>query len=128
MHQGLTSSWLEFNTQLVETKLPRLYAPSTWDDGSSIYHLDEFTYAASDTNSLMTPFAGRGEAVHNPGPNTLAISSGEVVFYPNPASDLLNVQLQTKSAIDLANYSLGLYLFTLDYEGGKVITRKILIR
>lgn len=70
---SLSSGWLEFNTNLVKNQIPRLYAPSTWDDGSSIYHLDELTYPASDTNSMMTPFAGKGEAVHDPGPNTLAI-------------------------------------------------------
>jgi len=70
---AFTSGWLEFNTKLMENQIPRLYAPSTWDSGSSIYHLDDLTYATGDPNSLMTPFAGKGEAIHNPGPNSLAI-------------------------------------------------------
>ncbi|OFX52817.1 MAG: hypothetical protein A2066_16705 [Bacteroidetes bacterium GWB2_41_8] len=73
LHQGLTSGFLEFATKLSGNEIPRLYAPATWDGGSSVYHLDETTYAASDTNSLMTPFAASGEAVHTPGPNSLAI-------------------------------------------------------
>ncbi len=73
LHQSLTSGFLEFSTKLVGNQLPRLYAPASWDGGSSIYHLDETTYAASDTNSMMTPFAASGEAVHTPGPNSLAI-------------------------------------------------------
>ncbi|QJD81257.1 T9SS type A sorting domain-containing protein [Spirosoma rhododendri] len=49
----------------------KLYAPSTFDRGSSIYHLDEGTYPARDTNSLMTPQIGAAEAIHSPGPLVL---------------------------------------------------------
>ncbi|SHF59581.1 Por secretion system C-terminal sorting domain-containing protein [Mariniphaga anaerophila] len=55
------------------TKLPRLYAPSSWDDGSSIYHLNEVSYPAGNINSLMTPALSRGEAIHNPGPLAMGI-------------------------------------------------------
>jgi len=71
--QNLTSGWLDFDTRLAESQLPRLYAPSTWDSGSSIYHLDDATYKVGDPNSLMTPFTGSGEAVHDPGPDALSI-------------------------------------------------------
>jgi len=73
LNQNLTSRWLEFDSKLTESILPRLYAPSTWDSGSSIFHLDDDTYPAGDPNSLMTHAMGMGEANHNPGPNTLAI-------------------------------------------------------
>jgi hypothetical protein len=73
LNQNLTSGWLEFSSTSVEDTLPRLYAPSTWDSGSSIYHLDDETYPAGNPNSLMTHAMGKGEANHNPGPNTLAI-------------------------------------------------------
>ncbi len=43
----------------------KLYAPSVWDKGSSISHLDELTY--SNENQLMTPFIDLGEAIHDPG-------------------------------------------------------------
>ncbi|MCK5378431.1 MAG: hypothetical protein KAJ78_03465 [Acidobacteria bacterium] len=52
---------------------PRLFAPSEWEPGSSYSHLDESTYPASDPNSLMTPYIGRGSAIHDPGPITLCI-------------------------------------------------------
>jgi len=52
---------------------PRLYAPTTWSDGSSIYHLNDATYPFTDENSLMTHAVGKGEAVHNPGPITKGI-------------------------------------------------------
>jgi hypothetical protein len=50
---------------------PQIYAPSTWDAGSSISHLDE--YATSEPNTLMTPFIDMGEAIHNPGKLTMSI-------------------------------------------------------
>ncbi|MGA2405575.1 MAG: T9SS type A sorting domain-containing protein [Bacteroidales bacterium] len=49
----------------------KLYAPSTWDAGSSISHLDES--ATLRVNSLMTPYIDLGEAIHNPGKYTFSI-------------------------------------------------------
>ena len=49
---------------------PRLYAPSEFDDGSSIYHLNDGTYPSGSENSLMTHAIGKGEAIHDPGPLT----------------------------------------------------------
>jgi len=73
LNQNLTSGWLEFKSALIEGTLPRLYAPSTYDSGSSIYHLNDATYPAGDPNSLMTHAMGKGEANHNPGPNVEAM-------------------------------------------------------
>jgi hypothetical protein len=47
---------------------PRLFAPSPWDEGSSVYHLDDATYPANNINTLMTPAFGIAQAVHDPGP------------------------------------------------------------
>jgi len=47
---------------------PKLYAPSEFNDGSSIYHLNDATYLPASGNSLMTHSASLGEAVHHPGP------------------------------------------------------------
>ncbi|MCU7491293.1 MAG: T9SS type A sorting domain-containing protein [Ignavibacteria bacterium] len=49
------------------SNLPRLYGPSEWSSGSSTYHLDEDTYPAGSSNSLMTPGTGYAEAIHSPG-------------------------------------------------------------
>ena len=73
LHQALTSGWLDFNTRLSNNQLPHLYAPAIWDEGSSIYHLDDSTYPGGNSNSLMTPFTGTGEAIHSPGEHSLAI-------------------------------------------------------
>jgi len=49
----------------------RLYAPSTWDPGSSVSHLDELR--TSQVDALMTPYLDYGEAIHDPGKLTLSI-------------------------------------------------------
>ena len=53
---------------------PRMYAPSSWEPGSSYSHLNETTYPAGNMNSLMTPRISRGEAIHDPGPISLCLS------------------------------------------------------
>ncbi len=52
---------------------PRLYAPSSWESGSSYSHLNENSYPSGSPNSLMTPFIARREAIHDPGPITLCL-------------------------------------------------------
>jgi hypothetical protein len=52
---------------------PKLYAPGTWEEGSSYAHLDQATYGVpGNPNSLMTPF-DIGGAQREPGPITLGI-------------------------------------------------------
>lgn len=51
----------------------RLYAPSTFEPGSSYSHLDEATFRAGNPNSLMTPQLGQGETIRSPGKIALAI-------------------------------------------------------
>lgn len=53
----------------------RIYAPATFDGGSSIAHLNEATYPSGSPNSLMSPQVGATEVNHNPGPITLAMFS-----------------------------------------------------
>jgi hypothetical protein len=52
---------------------PRLYAPPSWQQGSSYSHLNEATYGVGNINSLMTPQLASGEAIHDPGPITRGI-------------------------------------------------------
>ncbi len=52
---------------------PELYAPATWESGSSFSHLDENVFPAADPDSLMTPFLNLGEAIHDPGDITLCL-------------------------------------------------------
>lgn len=87
------------------------------------------------------------------------LSSGQVNFSPNPATNQLNLQIDGKSiihdlqlkaynvsgelvynrifsvestafetTIDVRNFTSGLYLFAVEPEKGKVITRKVLVQ
>ena len=51
----------------------RLYGPSTFQPGSSVYHLDETLYPAGNVDSLMTPILHAAERVSSVGPRTLEI-------------------------------------------------------
>ena len=67
-----------------------LYAPSTWNGGSSISHLAE-TYNGTE-NALMTYSIGTGEAIHDPGPITMGMFADlgwiSVRFVYNPLNDI----------------------------------------
>ncbi|MBL7859171.1 MAG: T9SS type A sorting domain-containing protein [Cyclobacteriaceae bacterium] len=83
LYREFTSGTTSLRTQLISNNLyynsltvrdangglrARIYAPATFNGGSSIAHLDEASYPALDLNSLMTPQIGSAEAIHNPGP------------------------------------------------------------
>ncbi|MEZ5183002.1 MAG: DUF4214 domain-containing protein [Acidimicrobiales bacterium] len=46
---------------------PRLYAPASFEPGSSVSHLDEGVFPTGDPDALMTPYLDDGEALHDPG-------------------------------------------------------------
>ncbi|NNE33054.1 MAG: T9SS type A sorting domain-containing protein [Winogradskyella sp.] len=95
---------------------PRIFAPNSWNQGSSYSHWNESTFLAGDINSLMTPQIGPGEANHNPGPITLGffedmgwsicggtltvedVSLANVVVGPNPFKSSISVQLSNAYA------------------------------
>ncbi len=52
---------------------PKLYAPATYSNGSSLSHWNESTFPSTNINALMTPQIGPGQAIHNPGPITLGL-------------------------------------------------------
>ena len=69
LYNELTGGQLYFNGPVTRRYLngdrARLYAPSEWDPGSSVSHLDELRTA--EVNALMTPYIDLGEAIHDPG-------------------------------------------------------------
>lgn len=92
LNQALTSNWLTFDTNPGAGKSPQLYAPSIWDEGSSIYHLDSDSYPTGTLNSLMTPSVAKGESIFDPGPHTLAIMYEmgwkSILIKHNPMKDI----------------------------------------
>lgn len=50
-----------------------IYAPSAYNPGSSIAHLDELTFPPGNPNALMTPQLARAEVYETPGPITCGL-------------------------------------------------------
>ena len=51
----------------------KMYTPAIYEQGSSISHLDEATFAKSGLDAVMTPNLDAGEIFHQPGPLLLAM-------------------------------------------------------
>ena len=91
---------------------PKVFAPNTYDPGSSLSHIDENSFPSSSGNAMMTPFISNGEVNHYPGPLLVALLQDigwlvdanahvaenyeplEIVSYPNPVLDQLSVLLK----------------------------------
>ena len=75
---------------------PKIYAPSRYENGSSVSHLDESTFSHTGINSVMTPNLDAGEVFRSPGPILLAMMedmrnkppAGIAVGLPNPVRNL----------------------------------------
>lgn len=111
--------------------LNEMFAPSTFDPGSSYSHWDETAFPSGGSNSLMTPQLGPGEAIHVIGANTSglfedlgwtlceALSTDEfdtvdMQVSPNPFSSELTIRLPDNSS--------ALYLIKLiDLNGRTVV-------
>ncbi|HEX5168292.1 MAG TPA: T9SS type A sorting domain-containing protein [Cyclobacteriaceae bacterium] len=80
--EQLTSNNIFIETPSNATKL-QLYAPATFNDGSSIAHLDPAANPQGTANSLMRPFINVNEVNHNPGPavNNIFRDLGWVTTY-----------------------------------------------
>jgi len=93
---------------------PRIYAPPTWNPGSSYSHLDEGTYSFGNPNSLMTPFVGFSEAIHDPGPAMLGMfqDMGWEIF---PECNITDVSIanSTQCVVSTGNFDLTL---SISYE------------
>jgi hypothetical protein len=79
--------------------LPKIYAPRTFDAGSSYSHWDDGTFLRGNVNSLMTPSLANGEAIHNPGPVTLGFFKDMGWTICSSALSLENVSLDATFSI-----------------------------
>ncbi|MFT5858529.1 MAG: hypothetical protein ACI865_000617 [Flavobacteriaceae bacterium] len=87
----------------------KIYAPTTYADGSSLQHFNESTFPISTGHGLLTPFIGTGEITHTPGAilvgalqdigwstNVIGIeenTSFKITLFPNPASNVVYVSI-----------------------------------
>lgn len=115
LKNAITSNAIYFGLKnpTMQNALPRLYAPTTYRDGSSLSHFDESVYPSGTANSLLSPNVRAAEANHNLGNLLLSclnemgwqlsgfdgyvVTANEdenvsgVLVYPNPVTDILNV-------------------------------------
>jgi len=100
---GFHSTWAN-NGNLV-----KVYAPSSFESGSSINHIDENSFPVSSGNSMMTPFISNGEANHQIGDILLGLLNDigwniypltdisqnnnfqNLSIYPNPSNGKFNL-------------------------------------
>jgi len=95
----------------------KLYAPSPWENGSSISHFDETTNPPGNPNSLMTPILATAESIHSPGRIVLGVLQdlGWNVAAPPPApvvpveriygQDAIGTSLATSQALFVSSRS-----------------------
>lgn len=98
---ALRSNDVHFDGGLVRTVLGmrgKLYAPGTWNGGSSYSHWNEASFPAGNENSLMTPFVSPGESNHSPGPATCAHFS-VIGWTLGPACEALVVANEPQATI-----------------------------
>ncbi len=142
----LTSNSLFFNYTLEKSasKSASIYAPGTWAKGMSIYHLEKSSFKTGSPNELMNAFAYKGEAIHNPGENTLfvlsemgwsvnlpesgqisteinreVLSNGNLNIYPNPFMN--NVTFDCENVSASSNVDI-----VISDLAGKTVYRKIM--
>ena len=89
---------------------PRIYAPGTFELGSSLSHFNETTFPTGNANEMMTPNGATGNANHQPGPVALGvlqdigwnlnptmglngIEANDLVVFPNPSNGLVHMTL-----------------------------------
>jgi hypothetical protein len=112
---------------------PILYAPAPYTGGSSYSHWDEAKFN-NTPNALMTPFAARGEAIHDPGTLTLGFMEdmgwslcqgslsvenfdiASVEVSPNPFTSAITIKVSNGQASD---YTINLY----DVNGREVLSK-----
>jgi hypothetical protein len=88
---------------------PKLYTPSSYEDGSSITHLDEETFSESQANTLMTPNLGPGEVFKSPGPIVLGMLK-DMLSKP-PARDAVGLPSKPKNIKALVGDKYALITF-----------------
>ena len=71
LYTQITSGKINLSTPAVlrnNGSAGKLYTPSTYSEGSSVYHVDQVKYKVGDENALMTPQIARGEITRSIGP------------------------------------------------------------
>ncbi len=94
----------------------KLYAPSSWQSGSSYSHLDEVFN--NTPNALMTYSLAPGEVIHNPGPVTLGMfqDMGWAAEAPNTPPQLADLPDVVVAMDGYADNVMDLWAYASDAE------------
>jgi Secretion system C-terminal sorting domain len=84
----------------------KLYAPTTFDGGSSYSHFDESAYLGGSTNALMTPFIGGGEHYIFPGAIGCALFQDIGWDMAGDCATVLPVELSNFQAQNVSNRNM----------------------
>jgi len=109
---ALTSQKLFFNGQfsiaINNGERISLYAPSQFNDGSTVTHFDEDKYPKGTINSLMTPMFTKGEEIREAGPAALSVIAdlgwNDFMFSAERVSDVEEVSFETNIRIYAADF------------------------
>lgn len=94
---------------------PRIYAPSPYENGSSLHHFNEASFPHAGGNGLFTPFMANNEIDHEPGQLLMAAladigwsinptagitltSAKQIGIYPNPCNGFVNIDFDGESS------------------------------
>ncbi|MDB4584924.1 hypothetical protein N9164_17370, partial [Draconibacterium sp.] len=103
---------------------PKLYAPGKFDEGSSIYHIDDATYP----NNLMNHAIAKAEAMHDPGPMVTGILNDigwkhMYIDFTQP-KDIEQIQPITFTASIESDYQLDTSSLYIYYSNDEFINHK----
>ncbi len=109
----------------------KLYAPKSWNSGSSIYHYTESGFDKGDANALMSPYIFKGEAIHHPGDKTLellaefgwkslSIDGAKIKDFETPVASL-PVSVEVNSELDVNMSSVKITYSTNNFSSSNTV-------
>jgi uncharacterized repeat protein (TIGR01451 family) len=104
---------------------PKLYAPSSWEQGSSYSHLDEDTFNGTG-NALMTPVIFNGETNYDPGPITRGIFQDMGWSFAQPLPPDLRLSKSVVGDPDPAPGEPVSFVLSVENIGGETATGIVL--
>jgi len=116
------------------TDIQKVYAPSSWNDGTSVYHYVESGYEKGDANALMSPYIFKGEAIHYPGDKTLNILAefgwksvtvdGLIIKDFETACETLPVSVEVSSELKIDSSSVKFFFSTDNFATSNTVALK----
>jgi hypothetical protein len=111
-----------------------IYAPTSWNCGTSIYHFHESGFEEGDADALMSPYIFKGEAIHCPGDKTMDLLSefgwqtisieGAEIDDFEETCETLPVSVQVSSELDVDSSSVSITFSTDNFVSSQTVSLK----